>query len=477
MMRKTINSLWVAIALTFSWSGIQSASAATLSLQEYLKQVSNQNGKFLAAAKLAKSFELREVEGRGDFNPTLTGNIYYSDSHLAPLTSLSTTQTITWGGSLGLQTKLRTGTDVSFSYSALNYNYVGSPLYYPPPFYYNSPTLTLSQPLWKDFWGAYSKANEEAQVAALKAQALVQLFTEQQILFNAEMAYWKLSLYKQIVQFDLDGIGRTERILKWNEKRVSMNVSDKADVLEAQAAVKLKQLALQSDLEIMRQTASQFNILRGVEGDQVNDSLAAMDSVIAKRISEEIKQTAVRFDVLAEQTNAEAQRARAEASLETLKPDVKLYGTGQLSGNNSNFNTALNNSWTTNYPLYTVGLKFSVSLDVDLVQRASEGHRAAVQASEYSYARSKLELAQEWTDLKKRWADVLRRLDMARELETLQKEKLDHERVRFSHGRTTSFQVLQFEGHYSEAQLTRLRMENEALLIKAQARLFNGGQQ
>lgn len=72
---------------------------------------------------------------------------------------------------------------------------------------------------------------------------------------------------------------------------------------------------------------------------------------------------------------------------------------------------------------------------------------------------------------------MLRRLDMARELETLQKEKLDHERVRFSHGRTTSFQVLQFEGHYSEAQLTRLRMENEALLIKAQARLFNGGQQ
>ncbi len=470
----TLQKIWI-LTLGLVLFPFFSEASQQLSLQDYLKQVSALNGNFLAASKLAESYSLREAEGRGDFNPSLTGNFYYTDSHLAPLTSLSTTQTITWGGSLGLQTKLRTGTNINFSYSSLNYNYVGSPLYYPPPFYYNSPTLTLTQPLWKDFWAAYSKANEEAQVTSLKAQGLLQHFTKQQILFNSEMTYWKLSLYKQIVQADLDAIARTEKILKWNERRVAMNVSDKADVLESRAALKLKEFALQTDMEILRQTASQFNILRGRPGDLVNETLVQMDSVISGKISEEIKRTATRLDTLAAEQNAYSQRARAEANLEQLKPDVSLYGTGQFSGNNSNLTTATNNSWSSNNPLYTVGLKFTLSLDRDLVDNAREGNRAAQMAADYSAARAKLELEQDWADIKKRWLDVLRRLDMAKELESLQKEKLENERVRFSHGRTTSFQVLQFEGNYSDSQLTRLRIENEAVMIKAQARLFNGG--
>jgi outer membrane protein TolC len=77
-------------------------------------------------------------------------------------------------------------------------------------------------------------------------------------------------------------------------------------------------------------------------------------------------------------------------------------------------------------------------------------------------------------DLQKHFKDAMSRLSLARDLEKLQGEKLKYERERFNSGRTTSFQVLQFEDNFSDASLSRLRVENELVAMRAKARLYNG---
>jgi outer membrane protein TolC len=453
----------------------QMAFASTLNIKDYLKEVSQSNGTFKAGELFIKAYGLRSSEASFDFLPALVGNVNYTDNRLVPVSSLYPSQTISYGGYLGLQTKLRTGTQLGFNYNANWTQMSGSPFVPTGGYWYNNPTLTISQPLWKDFWASYSKANEDALLASFKAQGYVQRYNQQQITFSAETTYWRLSLYREIIKFDQQALERTEKILKWNQKRVSMNVADRGDLLQAQAAMKQRQLQLQSDLETVRQICSDFNKLRGHKGDLVSEDVQAFDSALELKISVELKRSQDRLDVLATLQNNESIKAQADAGLEKVKPDISLYGVAQLSGRNTDFGPASQDAWDTNIgPSYQIGVKMNIPLDFHLISDINQGNRAMKMATEYASQKVKADAEQDWNDLQKKFKDVLTRFEMARELETLQKEKLDNERRRFNTGRTTSFQVLTFEDNYSDSQLGRLRIENDAITLRAQARFYNG---
>lgn len=450
--------------------------AKTLSVKDYITQVSSSNGNYKAAELYVKAYGLRAAEASLEFLPSLIGNFSYTDSRLVPTNSFSPTQTIAWGGYLGVQTKLRTGTQVSLTYNSTQNNQSGG-FALPYSYYYNYPSLTLTQPLWKDFLAAASSANEEAQIATFKALQMTHQFSKQQIHYNAETAYWRLALYREIIKYDKQSLERTEKILAWNKKRVAMNVADRVDLLQAQAALKQRELQFQNDTEMLRQISSDFNKLRGQSGDVVNEEVHLIDNglvfVNSKEFSE-LKKTADRLDVIAQIQNNEATKAQARAAIERVKPDISLYGTAQFSGINNAFDQAQSNSFTNTNPYYQVGLKINVPLDFGLVSEVYEGNKAAQTAAQYSIQKTKADLEQDWIDLQKKFKDVLTRFEMAKELEELQRVKLEHEKRRFNAGRTTSFQVLQFEDNYSDAQLNRLRIENDAITLRALARLYNG---
>jgi outer membrane protein TolC len=65
-------------------------------------------------------------------------------------------------------------------------------------------------------------------------------------------------------------------------------------------------------------------------------------------------------------------------------------------------------------------------------------------------------------------------LDLYERLEKTQLNKLEHERIRRSQGRTTTQQVLNFELDYEQAQLSRLRAMSEMLQLIAQMKLYGG---
>ncbi len=470
---KTIKFALIAISL----GSATAFSQVTLSLQDYIKQVANQNQSYKASDSLIKSYDLRSGEASLDFMTYLVGNISYSDSRLTPESPFSPVDTINWGGNLGVQTKLRTGTLLDLEYNSNYTSLTGAGSFasaYPPPFYYNNPTLSITQPLWKDFMANLSKSMESSMLADFRSKSLIQKYQQQQISFNAETAYWQMALYKEILDFDRAAVARTEKILSWNKKRVAMNISDRSDLLQAQASMKLKELVLQTDLENQRQVSNQFNSLRNVSGDQVLENLSPIDVVTEKKLLQEIKRTGDRFDLQANIQNEEREKFNSDAAVEKVKPDISLYGNIQTSGLNTNYSNATSGALGINNPLYAIGVKLKVPLDFGLASQINEGNRAAQTAASYTVSRSKFELDQDWNNLQKRFKDVSVRYGMFKELVALQKEKLEHERLRFTQGRTTSFQVLQFEDDYSNAQLSRLRIENDAIVIIAQARLYNG---
>jgi outer membrane protein TolC len=465
--------------LIFSISFTASASVERVfNLEDYLNQVRSQNETIKSNSLASLAFRLRVGEASLDFMPTGTGNLTYSDDkRQQSLTTYLGTEAVAESGTLGAQEKLRTGTLLGFSYNLSANQYFNSPFFNPVgsySLYTASPQLSITQPLWKDFNASLSKANEESVLQSLKAQEISSLYSTQQIVLNAENIYWTLALDREIVRLDSESIERTTRILKRNEKRVSMNVTDKSDLLQSLASLKTKELTYQKDLEDLRQASMQFNSFRNVSNDSVPESLQNVNGFLDLDIGREIIRKGVRSDVLVAVANAQSQKASAEASRIKNLPDIELGGTYQFDGRGFDSATAMGTSWNADNPYLTASLKLTVPLDQGVVSTLNEGYRAQAASAEAAVERAKFDLDQDWLDLQKHFKDAMSRLSLARELEKLQGEKLKWERERFNLGRTTSFQVLQFEDNYSDASLSRLRVESELITIRAKARLYNG---
>ena len=75
----------------------------------------------------------------------------------------------------------------------------------------------------------------------------------------------------------------------------------------------------------------------------------------------------------------------------------------------------------------------------------------------------KFENEKELQDLLKSLEDAKARLALTQKMEKLQQEKLAYEKERLFKGKTVTYQVLQFEIDYANAQLMRLREEARAV--------------
>jgi len=454
------------------------AQGAQFSLENYLAQVRSQNETIKANALNAQSYRLRAGEASLDFMPYATGNLSYSDDkRIASINSGFGTEGLNEGAGVGVQQKLRTGTLLGLNYNWTYSRYINSTLFPVSNYiaYTGSPEITITQPLWKDFAASLSKANEEATLQNLKALELQSQYSSEQIVFSAENAYWTLALNREVVALDRESIERTDLILKRNQKRVSMNVTDKSDLLQSLASLKTKELHYQDDLEVLREASMQFNSLRNVAGDSVAETLLPVSGLMDLDIEKEIKRTGERADVLIAIANAQNQKAQAKANDIKNQPDIELIGSYQFDGRGSDFGTATGTSWNGDNPYLTAQLTLKVPLDQGDVNQMAQGYRASIAAAEAAAQRAKFDLDQDWQDLKTHFKDALSRLELARELEKLQGEKLRWERERFKAGRTTSFQVLQFEDNFSDAELARLKIENELITMRAKARLYNNG--
>ncbi len=153
---------------------------------------------------------------------------------------------------------------------------------------------------------------------------------------------------------------------------------------------------------------------------------------------------------------------------------MNAFGTVTWNGHDLSTGAASGEAFTGDHSTYTVGAAFVAPLDVFRLRRVQGGYDAQVRASRRDAERARLEAAQDWDLLLTRWKDVEARLALTREIEALQQQKFAAENQRFSEGRTTTFQLLSAEEDLSSAQVTRLRIGLERLLLEAQARLARG---
>jgi outer membrane protein TolC len=310
----------------------------------------------------------------------------------------------------------------------------------------------------------------EAQALASSYNASYQI---KATLSQAEATYWRLALSRQVIHVQQEALDRAQKIYNWNFEKARLHLRDHAEVLQAEALAKNRELDLLAARNEERAASRTFNMIRGSSNSEVKEALDDITSEMIAKLQTPNK-APLREDLKAAQQNVRGAIAGANLASEKDLPTLEAFATLSLNGQTDTIATGISdtvgNSFT-NRPSQLVGLRFVMPLS-GVRSKALEGWQKEHIAAEKTFDQKLFEQEQSWKDLNESLSDQRKQLDLAFTLEEIQKAKLENERDRYKSGRTTTYQVLLFEQDYLYAELARIRNQAGVLNTIAQMKLF-----
>jgi outer membrane protein TolC len=493
--------LWLGLALSINLTveaaplgNALSGKESPLSLADYLAQVGDKNNTLKSVRQQNSSYDLAAKEPLTAFSPMLTGNYKHSETQniQQPGTIIgSSSDSLASAWDLGISKLFFTGTQVSVGYSSawdvteygaaegsasllnsfssaqqqqlyslFNTNYTGD-------WYTSVPTLSISQSLWKGFMARGANISIEKTRYNYNSLQETNRQQAQDVYYQAEQAYIQLALAQATVEVQQSALERSQKIFEWSSQRARKNLADRADVVASQAAVKSAQVSLESDQQSLSIAARDFNALRGQTDVQVSEHLSGL------RLPSEalVQRLADRHDVQAAAWTLKADEAAAEEAVEKYRPDLSAFYNCSFNGADSSYTQAWEHP---DHVAWAAGIKLSANIDFSLIHEVVEGAKGATGSSKQALLQKQSDLDRDWDNLKIQWRNIRQRLGDVEELVALQKEKVELEKARFTHGRTTNYQVLSYENDYSAALLARISLVAEACKVAALAKYYNG---
>ena len=445
--------------------------AATLQLSDYLNEVKNQSAGVKSSEAQIEGTEKSAKENNLLYIPHLTlQGAFTHDYRQFPNPFQAKTDSPSFG--LGFEKQFDFGLSAKLSYNMIGTNY------YPPSTFLKDfsgaqTQIDLSQSLWRNFFGKETRATADLAEASSLAAHYGERFKLKQTLAQAETAYFQLAIANESVKLEKELLDRSKKILEWTSKRVQNHLTDKIDFLQSKAAYQARLISLQTAEQNQRSSKIAFNQFRNQNSDQVADdiSLSSTDLILNLKTPTRAGET---DDIKAAQQSERITRATNELSLQKAEPELSLFGTAGFNGIDFNqASTAIKSSFTTQNPIFTLGVKLNFPLYFWETSEIRSGRVKQQLAAELSTQQKTLESETQFKDLALKFTEAQSRLKMADELVTLQKEKLEYEKYRFNLGRTTTYQVLTFEQDYAQALISRLQVENQILAIHAQLKTFS----
>ncbi len=450
-----------------------SSYAELITLDSYIQQVTDGNQAYTSSVKGTEAGKLKAEEGdlltSASFFTELN---YINDKRMPMIPAIMGDRTTISSGSVGFSKNTSFGLSGKLYYSVTHtaMNGVNGTFIPFTEYYETSPVLELKQSLWQNAFGRQTRATMDAIEAKSLSDSYAAKFATKKIMSASETLYWTLSTTRELLKVQQENLKRAERLRDWTKRRVSNNLTDRVDLLQAEAMLKMRQLELKSTLDDETALVRQFNTNRGVDSDKINFDLEVMTPQQATAIKAP-ERRGVREDVKALEAGAKAVAASAKLSKDKNAPNLDLFGNFSLNGKDK-FNEAFNDSFSGRYPYMMVGLTFSAPLSFGTVGRVNKGYDAEKISAEYAYQRKIFETDREWDDLTKKLNEIKQKLDLAYELEKLQDQKLSYEEKRLKLGRTTTYQVIMFENDLASAQQTRLMTQQELIATISTMKTF-----
>ncbi len=432
----------------------------TLTIEQYLMQVQSQNFQARSLVTAIESAEMRVREPE-----TVEGTEFYAsynvfdDSKQAAQPKIMGTETegSVWRLGLRKETSFGLGANLYFN-SQRTVIHNASPLFLDNPDYNEARTvLELRQSLWRNGFGATTRNNIAAKRAAIDTELSESRSQLKNFLFDAKNVYWALVSYNQIVKLQEENVGRARLMRNRMSRGEKLRLFDDTDAMQSEAAFQSRDLELQTSLDERAKLVRQFNTLRGLNSDESPqlEGLPVKEFTLDDKGSGKMRRDD--FDAL--RARARGAVAMAEGAVSQIRPQLDL--TASFAGNGRDGLTSKSHELATTdkYPSWSVGLMFSIPIDVNLILDVKRGYRARAKSAREMEAMADFNEERVWQDLVKQRKEAFGRYQRAIGVEKIQTELVVRERRRLSNGRATTFEALSIEQGLALAQIQRVRAE------------------
>jgi len=465
------------LVLTFSVSTVSfPLYAGSLTPEGFLEQVRNQNEEVKGAIESSEGSLKRSGAAGLQLSWALFANANFkSDARLPPLPFYTLNRLETQNYSVGLRKLTSFGLEAKVGYALMDTRYFGMTIGGDPNLHFldATPIVELKQSLWSNGFGRTTRADQDAALATALEGRFRSRHQARSLLIKAEQTYWQLALAREKVEVSKKALEQAEKIAGWAKQRVDRNLADEVDALQAQAALELRRLELQSAQDDERTAARVFNRFRSVDSDKVDDALteAGSESLLKfqpptwKPEGDDVKMVEMQMKGAA---------ARAASAIEAYRPTFDVYGSYALNGRNAAVGAALGNPFQAGRPTWELGMKFVMPLDRGLASEAIGGAQQEQQAAEMIVRQKQRDQDQDWQELQRKIAELKHRLQLTQSLVNVQKTKLQRERERLAAGRTTTFQVLSFEQDFAQSRLAEIGAKTALVQAITQVKQYGG---
>lgn len=312
------------------------------------------------------------------------------------------------------------------------------------------PALDLKLPLLAGGFGKKVRADYQLLLLSKKREALEAETAYDSKMNEAKILLWSTILQKEQLQSQAETLTRIQKIFDIVRKKAALNLEASSNFLQTRSALEQAELELKSSqlrysqlerllkIVLSKETsisvpAYNFSKFRKVDYQQYSKKVMAQEKLLS--LSEDFRnQSAI--------LNTELNRSRLD-----------LVASMSLSGQDQNWNEAFRESQKGQYPTQFVGLQWIIPLDQASSSRTIDRQELISKTSLAKKAYYQTEQREGFLqDLVEQINQMIDMLALNINLEKTQAEKLKNERQLLNQGRSSIYQVLQFELDLARAQ-------------------------
>jgi outer membrane protein TolC len=466
-MKKLSLILMMSLTIIFILSGVIQSRAevqASLNINDYLLQVAGSNPAYRAAQDGYEGAKKRNNEKNVVYLPEITF-MYQDGVNEAPTytPNINGTRTNNSQYEVGIEKDFSIGTSVKLSYGRTYRDTIGADsTFVPNPEYYAAaPAIEVTQPLWRNGFGSEIRAQSTQIGAAQKISFYQERLRLDGIRIEAEATYNALFFAREILRARRESYDVNNKLFNWMRGRAANELAEGADLVQARAAKELSELQVLEAEENERTAVAAFNTMRGINSSEVKEVLAPPMIKAPDNMSydPELNLDSARI------TEQQIQLAKSDnqMSIERLRPTLDLYGKYSHNGLGVREGAAVDESWTDDHPIYYVGVRFKAPLFFWEPINIRRGYVLEQGAKDLMLKKQALDRDRDQKTLISNLQSTKRRYELSQMLLKTQRQKLDLERKRHQRGRTTLFQVLQYEQDYLSATLNLIQYQSELI--------------
>ena len=338
--------------------------------------------------------------------------------------------------------------------------------------------LQLRQPVLKNFWIDSTRLNIAIRKRDLKISELDLRFQIMNTVTAVAQAYYNLIFARENVKVQEKALELAERLLAENKKRVEVGAMAPLDEKQAESQAATSR----ADLLAARNTmATQENTLKDLLTDDYKtvhatemipaELLTAMPESFNLQQSWE-KGLSQRPDFLQARLNLEKQGYIVRFQKNQLFPQLDLFGTYGFSASGQEYTDALDQFRRGNSPFYSAGAQISIPLGNSAARNSYKAAKATKEQTELLVKQLEQRVMVQIDNSVKQAQSSFERVEATRQARIYAEAALDAEQKKLENGKSTSFQVLQFQRDLTAARSAEIRAladYNIALALLAQS--------